>query len=594
MKRALPFAICAAAFGQDLTIDTGYRFLSNPAGDFNTYRSVVNLGEGPKLFGADLNVSEWKNPLFDQLTVSTQSWGGEPYTSLRASIGRAKLYRIHGDYRNAAYYNFLPSFALNQRGFDLRRRISSVEAEVLPSSRIIPYIAYSRDSGTGTGVTPFVANANEYPVATALDDGTHNVRGGARIETSRLHATLEQGSSVFSDGQRVFTSLRNLGNRESTLFGRTLFLNSLDQAYRVHGGNVYSKGSLAASPTGWLRVSGHIIYSRPRSDVRYTDQGRGLFYVGGTVFSPGFETLLTGASKMPRTSASTNVDIQAHRKLRVTQFWMTDRLSDQLTVNRIAVNFHREQTEAFFDPFRGLTLRGGHRFVWGDASVPGQGKLRQHVGLAGATFRAGTQVSASADYEGSPGDRSYFRTSLHNYHQLRARVRGQVAKSLSASGSFFLLDNKNPNQGANFDLASTTAAASLQWAPGGGKLVSVTGEYSRSMLHTNVWYLVPQLAQRAESDYRDNTHAATGLVDLHPSKTMAMSMGGSLVTTSGTRPTRYYQPMGRASMPFSKTMEGYGEWRWYGLSQTFFVFEGFRAHQFTIGLRVSLERRSTP
>src|SRR5436309_946803 len=34
-------------------IEFGYRFVPNIDGSFNTYRSVVNLGEGPKLFGAD-------------------------------------------------------------------------------------------------------------------------------------------------------------------------------------------------------------------------------------------------------------------------------------------------------------------------------------------------------------------------------------------------------------------------------------------------------------------------------------------------------------------------------------------------------------
>jgi hypothetical protein len=269
---------------------------------------------------------------------------------------------------------------------------------------------------------------------------------------------------------------------------------------------------------------------------------------------------------------------------------LTDRLSDQLTVNRIAVNYRREQTEAFFDPFRRLTLRGGHRLVWGEASVPGQGRLRQHVGLAGATFRAGSRASTSIDYEGSPGDRSYFRTSLHNYHQVRVRARGQVAKGLAASGSYFLLDNKNPNQGANFDLASRTAAGALEWTA--AKWASLTGEYSRSSLRSSVWYLVPQLAQRAVSDYRDNSHAASALLDLHPAKRLAATLGGSLVTTAGTRPTRYYQPLGRAGVPVSKSVECYGEWRWYGLSQSFFELEGFRAHQFTVGLRVSMERRS--
>src|SRR5712692_6729196 len=36
-------------------VDFGYRWVSDIGGSFNTYRTVVNLGGGPKLFGVDLS-----------------------------------------------------------------------------------------------------------------------------------------------------------------------------------------------------------------------------------------------------------------------------------------------------------------------------------------------------------------------------------------------------------------------------------------------------------------------------------------------------------------------------------------------------------
>ena len=36
-------------------VDFGYRWVPGMNGSENTYRGVVNLGEGPKLFGADLS-----------------------------------------------------------------------------------------------------------------------------------------------------------------------------------------------------------------------------------------------------------------------------------------------------------------------------------------------------------------------------------------------------------------------------------------------------------------------------------------------------------------------------------------------------------
>ena len=36
-------------------VDFGYRWRTDVRGSFNQYRSIVNLGEGPKLFGVDLS-----------------------------------------------------------------------------------------------------------------------------------------------------------------------------------------------------------------------------------------------------------------------------------------------------------------------------------------------------------------------------------------------------------------------------------------------------------------------------------------------------------------------------------------------------------
>lgn len=613
-----------------MTVETGYRFLSNVGGNFNTYRSVVNLGEGPKVLGVDMAVKDWKNPLFDRLEISARSWGGEPYSTLRTSIGRRNVYQLHGDYRNIAYYNFLPSFAnpgldrgslVNQRGFDIRRRMANVELDLLPGARVVPYFVYSRDGGTGNGTTPFVANGNEYPVATNLSDSTDHFRGGVRVEMRKARLTLEQGGSKFGDDQRVYATGQNRGNREGTVLGQTLLLSDLEQQYRIRGNNVFTKGLLSASPAAWIQVHTQFIYSRPVTEVRHTAAGRGLFFLGGTRFFNGLDSLTNAEAKMPRSSAAASAELRPLRRLRIFESWTTDRfhnassalLAEQaffagslvnttnlFTAERFVVNYNRQQAEAFYDVTPKLTFRGGHRYLWGNAQappsalsptgLPAKGEIRQQVGLAGFTFRPVSRFSANADYEGSPGDRSYFRTSLHNYHQLRSRARMQVTNALTAGVNFSLLDNKNPNQGSNFELSSRTTAAFVNWLPAGGARFSLLGEYARSSLATDVWYLIPQVLARAQSAYRDRTHAVTAVLDTHPWKSdraAFFSIGGSLVTVSGSRPARYYQPLLRANVPMSKVAQAYAEWRWYGLSQAFFLLEGFRAHQFTAGLRLT-------
>src|SRR6516165_7934275 len=146
------------------SIDLGYRWRSSVGGSFDTYRSIVNLGSGPKLLGADFALTDPKHRAFDQIRVRAYGWGDEPYSTFHLDAAKSKAYNFTADYRDFAYYNNLPSYAdpllargivLDEQSFDMRRRFGSFELDLLPDNWIIPYVAYDRDSGSGHGATAF-------------------------------------------------------------------------------------------------------------------------------------------------------------------------------------------------------------------------------------------------------------------------------------------------------------------------------------------------------------------------------------------------------------------------------------------------------
>ena len=65
-----------------------------------------------------------------------------------------------------------------------------------------------------------------------------------------------------------------------------------------------------------------------------------------------------------------------------------------------------------------------------------------------------------------------------------------------------------------------------------------------------------------------------------------LDFGGSIFYSTGTRPSRYYQPFGRFRLPLGEHVSWYGEWRWYGFTQPTFLFEGFRSNQIVTGFRL--------
>ncbi|HEX2522657.1 MAG TPA: hypothetical protein VHP35_11075, partial [Terriglobia bacterium] len=105
----------APVFGMETTgtVDLGYRWNVGLRGSEDLYRSLVNLGDGPRLLGANLTMS---SPLgagkyIDRLQLNASAWGGDPYNTLRLFAEKSGVYQFSFDYRKVDYYNFIPTFA---------------------------------------------------------------------------------------------------------------------------------------------------------------------------------------------------------------------------------------------------------------------------------------------------------------------------------------------------------------------------------------------------------------------------------------------------------------------------------------------------
>jgi hypothetical protein len=603
------------------SVELGYRWLPSISGSLNTYRSVVNLGEGPKLFGADFTLLDPRHRLFDRADVHTTSWGGEPSNSTRVDIRRAGLYRFSLDYRNIAYFNFLPSYAnpglsagslLDQNSFDTRLRTTDVQLDLLPNRKISPYLAFSRNTQFGSGVSVFYSDQNQYPVASLFSNQSNNYRAGANIDLGKIHLSLEQGGTTFKDDQGESNTQLNPGNLTTAFLGRRLTLNNLGLLYRVRGDSIYSKALVAANPTTWLTISGDFVFAEPTTTTRFSDAAAGNLYLASlaTFYTSGQE-LLTGNATAPHTSGSLNLEIRPLPRLRILNYWMTDRLHNatdallaqtilagatpqslsELSTDRLAVNYSQEEVDLLYDLTSYLTLRGGYRYVWGDSQVRGPrllgvpfeyGNLSRNVGIGGVTFRLRQKLRASGDFEASSSDQAYFRTSLRNYQKARARASYDLSPAWRFSLNWSLLNNSDPDPQIRNSLATRATSASLFWMPKGGKNLSVLLDYTRASFHSDILYLIPQMLSPAFSDYRDNSHTGTALVTIR-----WFTAGGSFFKSSGSRPTQYYQPLARVSVPLSKQIHWNAEWKWYGFSERFSSVEGFRSHQFMTSLRFS-------
>jgi hypothetical protein len=617
------------------SIDLGYRWVTT-GGSFDTHRSIINLGSGPKLLGTEFTITDPKRRLFDKIHVRAYSWGDEPYETLHLDASKSKYYNFNADYRDFAYFNYLPSYAdplasrgivLNEQSFDQRRRLASFSLDLMPQSRFIPYLAFDRDSNSGHGASTYVSDGNEYPVPNLLRDSTNLYRGGIRIEMRRFHVTLEEGGTTFKDDQSLYQSNgTNFGNNSNKVFGQTLDLTNLLAAYGIRGTSTYSKALFTANPVSWADFYGQFLYSEPSTNVNYQQTAAGNLYLQSQVlFYSGQQYLLTSAAKPPHTTASAGTEIRPFKRVRIVESWMTDRLHNSgnavsnqilsgpaltgnslamtaLLASTLATNYSQNEVDVYFDPFSRLTLRGGYRYVWGDANqviLPAAGlassaagTLKRNVGLGGITYRPSQKLRLSAETEVAVGDGVYFRTSLYDYQKVRAQARYQFTNTLTVTADFSSLQNQNPLDpisGASYSFSSIQESASLFWNPGASKVFDFQGSYSHYDISADVGYFAPQDLSSQIEHYRERAHGVTALFDLNSPKggsfAPKFSAGGSLYTSGGSRPTSYFQPLARLSVPFGKNVSWFSEWRYYGYGEAFYLYEGFRAHLFTTGLR---------
>lgn len=609
--------------------DVRNRFVQDVGGSFQTYRSVVNLGEGPRLYDAELRYARPGGRWADQFLVTGDAWGGDPYNTALVQAGKAGLYDFQLRYRNLTYFNDLPTFAnpllgegllLSQRALDITRRQIDADLTLRPRKTISPFFDVYKAEGFGRGTTIYRTDGNEFPVATDLDDDLISVRGGVKLNFNRWNLTLEQGRTDFSDDQEVSYQGDTLSGNRSTLFlGRELTLDQLRQRYAADGRGLFSRIVLQGRPVDSVSVSGQFLYSQPKIDVSTQLDAEGAFVLQRLLapYSGAFEQNLADANR-PHSAGSWSTEWRPTAKLRISQSWYTDRYHvsagstltqilntdpetsfEDVAINSLIFNYSQHQVDVSYDIAPQATLRGGHRYVWGDARVPeatlvyspdprNQGEVKRHVALAGAALRLMKgRLRLTGDLEASPGNETFFRTGLMDYRKASARARLEVNDEIAVYGAFAILDNRNDDPAIDLDFQSRRSSVTVSWTPTGDRF-NLLLDYARATVRSDILAVQLPFFGTDFARYRDNAHYAGAFVESNLPRDVHVRLGGSLAVNAGSRPTDYYQPEVGLSAPVTERVDVVSEWCWYGFAEQLLLLESFRTHTFSVGLRFGL------
>lgn len=606
-----------------MSSEVGYRALTNQHGDFNTYRSVINLGEGPRLLNFQSTYKPPSSRFLDELRLNGSNWG-DPLNTFALNAEKAAIYRLNLQYRNIAYFNALPSFAnpqiarvgtgaftTSQSSMDIRQRFWSVDLDLLTGRHWQPFFGIAGNSSRGRGVKPLVLDENSYPALSLNDLGYTVFRGGLRFDNDLMHVTLEQGGATFYDDSGLVNNSLNTGNRDNLYLGRRLQIGDSNRLYTVNGQHIYSSADITISPTSWLDLSAEYYFSQPKSDVRYNESALGtILWLDSLRFVNGQQSFATGYANQPRSAGGLTIEVRPTSKLRILDAWQIERahnagysiltttldartLSPVTLSDRFTLRQNENRLQAFYDISKKMTFFGGHRFLWGEAEVRRsqlalgspleKGFLERQSALGGLIYRATQRLIINADTEVGRGDQTFFRSGLQNFEQIRLRARYQLTDNLHLNARYTRLNNYNPTPGINFDFRSQQANMTVQWTP---KRYSIMADYTRATILSDLGILEPVTYKLEPNRYRDNGHSGTLAADVRLLRNAMFTFGGSLFRSTGSRPTRYYQPLMRLRVPIAHNLGFLAEWRNISMGQTFYAYEGFGLQQFTVGLRL--------
>jgi hypothetical protein len=160
-----PEGISSGGYLIHSSVEFGYRS-NSVTGSGAMYDTLVNQQTGPRFLDQTLSMQsqDHQGLLFDDLSINSFGWGGDPNNALRFRADKNKWYNLRGSFRrdqNFSDYDLLanplnpasssPSIPVlnSPHEFATTRRMTGFDLTLLPQSRVSFRLGYSHNNMTG-------------------------------------------------------------------------------------------------------------------------------------------------------------------------------------------------------------------------------------------------------------------------------------------------------------------------------------------------------------------------------------------------------------------------------------------------------------
>jgi hypothetical protein len=597
------------------SIETGYRF-ATIGGSLDNYRANANYGDGIRLLSSffSINSRDGHGKLFDQITVTTQGLGNDPYESANLRVQKNGLYNYDMNWRLNDYFNsgLYTGGASGSNLLDTRYTLQNHNLTLFPQSNIKFFLGYTRSFQDGSGLLGIQApgvSGSVVPLAGAIRREQNDYRLGNEFTVLGIRLNWLRGWEDFKEDSPV-TLASGSGAAPGAYFNGF-------QPY--HGTSPFWQVGLFGQKKLYA-LNGRFTYTSGRRNFVVDDFAYGLNRFG----IASLETLNQGTANRPVATGNFSFSLFPSENLTIVNstsvynirtmgnssflqigpaltspsFVNYQYLGIRLVSNETEVNYQMNHWLGFYTGYH-FTDRNINSILAANTPVYSQDN-QLNAGDAGIRLRLANGLTVTLDGEVGRANHPFTPQSDGNYHTLGGQARYRH-KTLSLSISSRADYNFNTTSLTSYSIRTRTYSVDGSWTP--RNWVSLDLSYSK--LHVDslggIAYFAGALNPLVQQSlFLSNLHTATLQARFSLNRRVDLFVGYSRVQDTGdgraaptdgpafatlpaiqaaqTFPVTYQAPSARLSIKINNKLRWNAGYQYYGYQDRFYVYNNYRAN----------------
>ena len=595
--------------------EPGYRY-SLIGGDEGKYRSDVNFGNGVRLLSSYLTVNsrDGHGAYFDEIVLTTQGLGNDPYESATLRIQKNSLYRYDMMWRLNDYYNPGLATAAGLHLEDTSQRWQDHDLTLFPQSRFRFHAGYSRNKEDGPALSTinlfdsergdiFTLFSNVRREYNSYRVGADVNLFGIRLSFLRRWEFYKEDTPYSLDGSLPGIGPAGLLNDPTTLtaFNRSEPIRGYTPSWLV---TLLTERKLFAA-------NGRFTYSGGNSNFVMNESAVGTGFTG----TENRLIITYGNAKRPTATGDLNVTFFPAERLTMTNNTSVDdsRISgnsfyeqiDLATLSAQILNFQflgirliTNSTDVHFRATKKLDFFTGFRYVNREirsiqsvtapftpfSSTPYSETDQVYAGAAGVNWLIAAPLRLHVEVEVGRNDNPFTPIDEKNYHAIDSGLQYR-RRSITASAGYRQMYNNNSVTLTSFSSHSRDYFGNFSWTA--RDWFDVDLGYSRIHLDTAGGIAFFEGSPRAvletgESIYISNIHAANLGTRIALRKRADLYLGYNITRDTGaTFPLSFATPLARLTIPLTPKIKWNAGYQYYGYHEFVAVApipENYHAH----------------